>query len=392
MDNHSGTSAAAPLAAGMIALLLSVRPELTWRDVQHVLVRAGEPVDTASGRWITNAAGHAFSIRYGFGRLTAAGVLAAADAYTPLAADIASAFTAHTSGTLAVGTTIAARQKTVATYTAPASGTGHYVPHTLEHVTVTVHVTHTERANLTVSLTSPSGTAVVLAPARSGDRSREGYPGTTFTSRATWGEDPAGAWTLTIDSVSDVDGVLTSWELAFMGQGAADDASSETISTSAIAGAVAGGAAVLGFIGLFAYGARRRTARRAGLESPSLTLAESDPESANDDTFEAAFGARSAGSGGDGAPGGNDRRVRGGWWVWRPRTRSADGYSYDANDEEGVPLQQVTLDPPASPLRGRRTADDDDGAGSLNGSDMDGVPHPVALRDDLDDLDDQDAL
>lgn len=35
--DHTGTSAAAPLAAGMVALMLQVRPCLTWRDVQHII-------------------------------------------------------------------------------------------------------------------------------------------------------------------------------------------------------------------------------------------------------------------------------------------------------------------------------------------------------------------
>lgn len=37
-EGHTGTSAAAPLAAGMIALMLQARPCLTWRDVQHIIV------------------------------------------------------------------------------------------------------------------------------------------------------------------------------------------------------------------------------------------------------------------------------------------------------------------------------------------------------------------
>lgn len=37
-EGHTGTSAAAPLAAGMIALMLQARPCLTWRDVQHLIV------------------------------------------------------------------------------------------------------------------------------------------------------------------------------------------------------------------------------------------------------------------------------------------------------------------------------------------------------------------
>ena len=35
---HTGTSAAAPLAAGMIALMLEAKECLSWRDVQHIIV------------------------------------------------------------------------------------------------------------------------------------------------------------------------------------------------------------------------------------------------------------------------------------------------------------------------------------------------------------------
>lgn len=38
-DHHGGTSAAAPIAAGIFALVLEVRPDLTWRDMQHMCVQ-----------------------------------------------------------------------------------------------------------------------------------------------------------------------------------------------------------------------------------------------------------------------------------------------------------------------------------------------------------------
>lgn len=44
-ETHTGTSAAAPLAAGMIALMLQVRPCLTWRDVQHLIAFTATKVD-----------------------------------------------------------------------------------------------------------------------------------------------------------------------------------------------------------------------------------------------------------------------------------------------------------------------------------------------------------
>jgi len=37
-ESHSGTSAAAPVAAALIALMLEARPCLTWRDIQHIIV------------------------------------------------------------------------------------------------------------------------------------------------------------------------------------------------------------------------------------------------------------------------------------------------------------------------------------------------------------------
>ena len=34
-----GTSASAPMAAAIIALTLEANPSLTWRDVQHIMIR-----------------------------------------------------------------------------------------------------------------------------------------------------------------------------------------------------------------------------------------------------------------------------------------------------------------------------------------------------------------
>jgi Subtilase family len=35
-SSHTGTSASAPLAAGIVALALEANPSLTWRDMQHI--------------------------------------------------------------------------------------------------------------------------------------------------------------------------------------------------------------------------------------------------------------------------------------------------------------------------------------------------------------------
>lgn len=47
-EGHTGTSAAAPLAAGMVALMLQVRPCLSWRDVQHIITFTATKVGLAA--------------------------------------------------------------------------------------------------------------------------------------------------------------------------------------------------------------------------------------------------------------------------------------------------------------------------------------------------------
>ncbi|XP_038556486.1 proprotein convertase subtilisin/kexin type 6-like isoform X7 [Micropterus salmoides] len=57
-DGHTGTSVSAPIVAGIIALALEANLLLTWRDVQHLLVKTSRPVHLKADDWKTNAAGH----------------------------------------------------------------------------------------------------------------------------------------------------------------------------------------------------------------------------------------------------------------------------------------------------------------------------------------------
>ncbi|XP_041090892.1 proprotein convertase subtilisin/kexin type 7 [Polyodon spathula] len=70
-DGHSGTSAAAPLAAGMVALMLQVRPCLTWRDVQHIIAFTATKYEDRRADWELNGAGFHHSHQHGFGLLNA---------------------------------------------------------------------------------------------------------------------------------------------------------------------------------------------------------------------------------------------------------------------------------------------------------------------------------
>jgi subtilisin family serine protease len=67
-----GTSAAAPLVAGIAGLLLSLNPDLTRDELQQILEHTADKIDAAGADY--DAAG--FSERAGFGRVNAARALA----------------------------------------------------------------------------------------------------------------------------------------------------------------------------------------------------------------------------------------------------------------------------------------------------------------------------
>ena len=70
-SSHTGTSASSPMAAGIIALVLEAKPSLTWRDVQHIIVRTAKRANLKAEDWRTNGAGYNVSHAFGFGLMDA---------------------------------------------------------------------------------------------------------------------------------------------------------------------------------------------------------------------------------------------------------------------------------------------------------------------------------
>ena len=67
----NGTSAAAPMVSGALALVLDVCPFLAWRDIRWLIANTGEKVDENSTGWIKNSVGLWHSNDYGFGKINA---------------------------------------------------------------------------------------------------------------------------------------------------------------------------------------------------------------------------------------------------------------------------------------------------------------------------------
>lgn len=204
-----GTSSAAPLVAGCIALMLEANPNLTWRDVQQILVETSTKNDPSDSGWFTNAAGYHFNHNYGFGRINAAAAVEAARTWVPLMPRL-EPVTASRSTAAAIPDNNPVGVSQTVNVTAPAGFRA-------EHVEVTVNITHTYRGDLEIFLVSPSGTEARLANIRGGDNGHN-FNNWTFLSLPTWGEDPNGTWTLRVaDRYATDIGTLNSWTLKVYG-------------------------------------------------------------------------------------------------------------------------------------------------------------------------------
>lgn len=82
---HTGTSASAPLAAGICALALQANPALTWRDLQFlvVLTSKAEPLEKESG-WIVNGVQRKVSHKFGYGLMDAGKMVDLAEDWIPV--------------------------------------------------------------------------------------------------------------------------------------------------------------------------------------------------------------------------------------------------------------------------------------------------------------------
>jgi len=201
-----GTSSAAPLVSGIIALVLEANPMLTWRDVQHILVKSAEKNNPDDSDWTINGAGLWVNHKYGFGRIHADHAVKLARQWQSVSPEISS----HSAQTN-LNKTIPDNTNLPAT-----SNTEIQANISVEHVEVVITTNHDCAGQLEIILTSPSGSRSILAQNHSANTP---YQDWVFSSVRHWGESSDGTWGLQVfDRSSHCTGTLDKWELIVYGE------------------------------------------------------------------------------------------------------------------------------------------------------------------------------
>ncbi|XP_031432777.1 neuroendocrine convertase 1-like [Clupea harengus] len=192
ITEFAGTSSAAPTAAGIIALVLEANPDLTWRDIQHLISRTAKVPHPKEPGWILNGAGFHVHDRYGFGLLDAGLMVQQALQFQSVSPQRQCSYDMTLDP---VRLLLSGGEVSVIIQSEACSGEANEI-NTLEHVQVTVSISSVCRGDLSIEMTSPSSTRSLLLGSRHEDASEAGLGNWTLMSVQFWGEAAQGVWTL----------------------------------------------------------------------------------------------------------------------------------------------------------------------------------------------------
>ncbi|XP_070072195.1 furin-like protease 1 isoform X2 [Drosophila takahashii] len=206
--SHTGTSASAPLAAGIAALVLQSNQNLTWRDLQHIVVRTAKPANLKDPSWSRNGVGRRVSHSFGYGLMDAADMVRVARTWKSVPEQQRCEINAPH-----VDKVIPPRTHITLQLTVNHCRSVNY----LEHVQAKITLTSQRRGDIQLFLRSPANTSVTLLTPRIHDNSRSGFNQWPFMSVHTWGESPQGNWQLEIHNEGRYMAQITQWDMIFYG-------------------------------------------------------------------------------------------------------------------------------------------------------------------------------
>lgn len=212
----NGTSAAAPMVSGLVALMLEANPDLGWRDVHEILANSARQVDSGNSNWVWNGSdswnlgGLHHSVDHGFGLIDAHAAVRLAEHWQDqsTSANLAQ----HSVGGLAAPQAVPdADPNGLQLNLVQDASIGR-----VEYVTLKLDLPHTRAADLVISLTSPSGTTTRLLDTNAG---LADHPDTwTYTASGFRGEVGQGTWSVQIvDQFTDRVGTLSDISLTLLG-------------------------------------------------------------------------------------------------------------------------------------------------------------------------------
>jgi subtilisin family serine protease len=251
----NGTSSAAPMVTGVIALLREANPSLKMRDIKHILANTSQKInpnheDNYFGKlhpshaisgctsvtlvnheyeqgWVTNTAGYSFNNYYGFGMVDADAAVTMAQSYSSTLGTQVEQNPNFSIGKFKKSLNQAIPDNSyLGTTDTITISAGDALK--VESVQIKVKVSHAQSGEIGIELTSPGTTKSILMNIHNsfllldsdndGNIDGDSNLNIVLTSNAFYGEDSEGAWTIkVIDGKSGTTGSLTEWSINVLG-------------------------------------------------------------------------------------------------------------------------------------------------------------------------------
>ena len=221
VTSFNGTSAAAPMVSGIVALMLDANPNLGDRDVQEILAYSARQTNSTAGyqfngahNW--NGGGLYTSTDFGFGLVDATAAVRLAETWTKQQTwgNASSA-----SVNVTVNQSIPENNANGISSSFAVAGLG-----LLDRIEINLHVTHTWIGDLVVTLRSPSDTLSTLVNRPGRGNSSQDNINFVLDSAQFWGENPNGTWTINVSDRAAQDvGTFNSYSAILYGAAATTD-------------------------------------------------------------------------------------------------------------------------------------------------------------------------